>query len=542
MLNVGKVALKVVECLDSPNAIRQVFCIALLARILLPGQSQAAEVAPCLKASLEVDAAMTTAKLRVAAERPPEFGSPDWKLSGVQQPGFFDYTLDIRRSVLPEGREYPLVVRMDPDRAAINLRQLSGPATKNADRICETVALTVAGGERNELQSTTFGGYAFFKNGLPTQVSSITSDDRIPHHFVDSYTDWFHRSRKFYRSALGGETREVNSVLFLVDQDEEGQQSGCRYAGSALPGLLLIGLRPGCLTGRQEPPGDLRHFVAHETFHQWNYTISGVERDPTAQAFRLMLLEGGAELAAVLFNAQTKAAGDDVTERYLGAAAKGCVDAALGRQQSIVELVNSNNEYAYSCGAVYAFLSMAPDGRKPLDALARFWKPVLVAPDKPIRSRVPFVDAAFTARISSLPTANELFSATGYQLVAAKELTKGERFQVAVELLREISRNDCQGSYGLFTGADEIVIDPNLTQCQHLRAGGKPLNVGGFDIYIAPLQARAAWLSACDAGGTVPVAYKDSDLEATSVACASKPKNMFTPLRLLRVPQRETLP
>jgi len=81
-----------------------------------------------------------------------------------------------------------------------------------------------------------------------------------------------------------------------------------------------------------------------------------------------------------------------------------------------------------------------------------------------------------------------------------------------------------------------------LTQCQHLRAGGKPLNVGGFDIYIAPLQARAAWLSACDAGGTVPVAYKDSDLEATSVACASKPKNMFTPLRLLRVPQRETLP
>lgn len=525
----------IVSSAELGSIVKIFFSIILLTQVLLPRDLYAMQLGGCLKSKLAVNASMTKATLHIGADHRPKLDEQDWLISSHLNPGFYSYTLDIRRTVLPEGREYPSVIRLAPDTVIISLRKFMSSTSKDADRICEDVAVIADDQPAGQLPHAVIDGYVFVSNGRSMSAPHTLADKRISQIFVDYYVDSLKRSQKFYRSLLGAEKSDIVSVLFIInDVDDAG--SGCRYAGSSLPGLLLIGLRSGCLKKEQDIPEDLLHFIAHEAFHQWNFVVESEGYDVDQKSMRLMLLEGGAELAADLFLSQHKSGHGHSIEYYVNAATESCIDDAAYLHRPVVDLISGgDSQLAYPCGEVYTFLRMMSLTSEPISAFGRLWKSILSAPGSDIIGPDASLEAKFLRSGVSLEVFAKLFYMKGYLLSVAKQPDRSQGFRVAVELVREISRNDCSGTYGLYTGGGRIVIDPSLKQCHNLLAGGKPIAVDGFGLYEVPLEARRAWLAACDAASSVRVTYDGA--EPSNVTCISKPKDLYLPLHLSRISQ-----
>lgn len=512
---------------------------ALLAILLMWALSTANAWAgkhDCLASGLEVDTAMSKATLRVTSRNTPKLNLQEWRASRRTRSDEHVYTLDISRSLLPEGRRYPLIIRLAPSTVAINLQPLINPDDPQFERLCGDID---PGASQHPASSpvTVFEGYAFFSDGRPVPVPTMLADQGVPQVFRNQYQDWLEKAQKFYRRALGPERHSVSSVIFLLEQGANSQQ-GCHFSGSSLPGLLLIGLRAGCLDTSKGFPKDLSHFIAHEAFHQWNQDVQMMDSLP--QESRIMLLEGGAEMAASLFLSEVTGSKEQGIMRDVGAAAESCIDQAEYKKRPLNDLI-SGGEYqlAYSCGMVYTFLNLVRIDSDPAVALGTFWESTLQENSSPrFNERTDFNDA-FGARSPVQSAMTELLAQNGYALrETISGLSKDQQFRIAAELMREVSRNDCQGSYGLFTGGGVIVLDPEVKTCSSLRPGGKPVAVDGFDLGEHVLDARSAWISACRNGGAVSIDYSDNSAKPSIVSCQSPPRSLYTPFHLSRITPR----
>jgi hypothetical protein len=496
-----------------------------------------AESPDCYDSSLEVDGTMLAATLRVVAHKEPVLDLRQWQISGPGLPGEHVYTLKIGANLLPQGREYPAVIRIAPATVAISLRELIHPEKPGFERLCDHVELRQPGHSHRSSQKL-LEGYAFFQQSLPTSAPLMLADERIPEEFLGQYQKWLGRAQEFYRHVIGPRKQDVRSVLFLLDQDQ-ADQSGCRFSGSSLPGLLLIGLRGGCLNAAASFPGGLPHFIAHEAFHQWNQEVQQVQSLPRTS--RIMLLEGGAELAASVFLSQTDGSKADGIQRDVAAAAESCFDQAAYKRRPLNDLIGEGeHQLAYSCGMVYTFLRLVRIKSDPAVALGPFWEGMLAQPTSERSAEEVAFDDAFMAQPLLQKGMIDLLAKSGYTLqVATSGLDKNQQFRIAIELLREVSRNDCRGSYGLLTGGGEVVIDPEIERCKSLRPGGRPVAVGGFNLREEVLSARSAWLSACKNEEKVRIDYAESHTQPSVIHCLSPPKSLYTPYRLSPIEQRE---
>ncbi len=527
----GKAFIRLVPIAPKPWAL----LAALLLWALLTANAWAG-TRDCLASGLEVDTAMSKATLRVTARSTPKLNLQEWQASKRSRSDEHVYTLDISRSLLPEGRKYPLIIRLAPSTVAINLQPLINPDDSQFERLCGDIDP-----ETSQLPAsspvTLFEGYAFFSDGRPIPVPTLLADQGVPQAFRSQYQDWLEKAQTFYRRALGPEPHSVSSVIFLLEQGANTQQ-GCRFSGSSLPGLLLIGLRAGCLDTSKGFPNDLSHFIAHEAFHQWNQDVQMMESLP--QESRIMLLEGGAEMAASLFLSEVTGSKEQGITRDVGAAAESCIDQAEYKKRPLNDLI-SGGEYqlAYSCGMVYTFINLIRIDSDPAAALGAFWKSTLQDNSSSrFNGRTDF-NEAFGARSPVQNAMIELLAQNGYALrETISGLSKDQQFRIAAELMREVSRNDCHGNYGLFTGGGVIVLDPEVKTCSSLRPGEKPVAVDGFDFREHVLEARSAWISACRNGGAVSIDYSDSSAKPSIVSCQSPPRSLYTPFHLSRITPR----
>lgn len=490
----------------------------------------------CLASGLEVDTAMSKATLRVTSRGTPKLNLQEWQASKRSRSDKHVYTLDISRSLLPEGRKYPLIVKLAPSTVAINLQPLINPDDSQYEPLCGDIDLGTSQHPASS-QVTIFEGYVFFRDGRPIPVPTLLADQGVPQAFRSQYLDWLERAQKFYRGALGPEPHSVRSVIFLLDQGANTQQ-GCGFSGSSLPGLLLIGLRAGCLDPSKGFPIDLSHFIAHEAFHQWNQDVQMMDSLPRES--RIMLLEGGAEMAASLFLSEVTGSKEQGIMRDVGVAAESCLDQAEYKKRPLNDLI-SGGEYqlAYSCGMVYTFINLVRIDSDPAVALGKFWKGTLQDSSSSRLNVNTDFDEAFGARSPVQNAMIELLAQNGYALrETINGLSKDQQFRIAAELMREVSRNDCQGNYGLFTGGGVIVLDPKVKTCSSLRPGGKPVAVDGFDFREHALDARSAWISACHNGGAVSIDYSDSSAKPWIVSCQSPPRSLYTPFHLSRITPR----
>jgi len=507
----------------------------LLLWVLLTAKAWAGK-GDCLASGLDVDTAMSKATLRVTARSTPNLNLQKWQASKRSRSEEQVYTLDISRSLLPEGREYPLIIRLAPSTVAINLQPLINPGDSQFDSLCGDIDL---GTSQHPASSpvTVLEGYAFFSDGRPIPAPTLLADQGVPQAFMSQYRDWLELAQKFYRRALGPAPQGVSSVIFLLEGGANTQQ-GCRFSGSSLPGLLLIGLRAGCLDTSKGFPNDLSHFIAHEAFHQWNQDVQMM--DSLTQERRIMLLEGGAEMAASLFLSETDGSKEQGITRDVGAAAESCIDRARYKKRPLNDLISEGDyQLAYSCGMVYTFINLIRIDSDPTVALGTFWKTTLNKSSSSRFSGSTDFNGTFGARTPVQNTIIELLAQNGYALrETTNSLSKDQQFRIAAELMREISRNDCQGNYGLFTGGGVLVLDPEVKTCGALRPGGKPVTVDGFDLGEHVLDARSAWISACRNGGTVRIDYSRSSAEPSIVSCQSPPRSLYTPFHLSRITPR----
>lgn len=496
-----------------------------------------AGTADCYDSSLEVDDAMRVATLRVIARKVPMLDLRQWQVSGPALPGEHVYSLDIGASVLPEGRQYPAVIRIAPTAVAVSLREMIHPQKSTFDKICEHVELRYDGRSGQSSQNL-LEGYAIFQQRLSGSGPLLLADERVPEELLIQYRMWLGRAQNFYRSVIGPEKQDVRSIVFLLDQ-EKSDQSGCRFSGSSLPGLLLIGIRGGCLSADVGIPEGLPHFIAHEAFHQWNQGVQQVQSLPMAT--RIMLLEGGAELAASAFVSSNRGSTSHGLQRGVAAAAESCLDQVEYKQRPLNELIGEGeHQLSYSCGMLYTFLRLLRAGSDPIAALGPFWRSILVQPTSVRPDAEVAFDNAFMAEPLRQKKVNELLAESGYALHAATGgLDRDQQFRIAVELLREVSRNDCHGSYGLLTGGGEILIDPEIVRCDSLTPGGRPVAVDGFNLREEVLSARSAWLSACTNEAQVRISYADSHAHPSVVRCSLPPKSLYTPYRLSRMQEGE---
>lgn len=496
-----------------------------------------AGTADCYDSSLEVDEAMRVATLRVIAPKVPMLDLRQWQVSGPALPGEHVYSVNIGTSVLPEGRQYPAVIRIAPTAVAISLRELIHPHEAKFEKLCERVELRYAGRSR-QLSQDLLEGYAIFQQSFSGSVPLLLADEQVPEEFLIQYKIWLGRAQKFYRRAIGPERHDVRSIIFILDRDKSNQ-SGCRFSGSSLPGLLLIGLRRGCLSADGSIPGSLPHFIAHEAFHQWNQEVQQVQS--LSMPARMMLLEGGAEMAASVFVSSSSGSMAHDIQRSVAAAAESCLDQVEYKQRPLNELIREGeSQLSYSCGMLYTFLRLLRTKPDPVAALGPFWRGILVQPTSVRPAEEVAFDNAFMAKPLLQKEVNDLLAESGYALHAATGgLDLNQQFRIAVELLREVSRNDCHGSYGLLTGGGEVLIDPEIVRCDSLTPGGRPVAVDGFNLGEEVLSARSAWLSACTNEAQVRIDYADSHAQSSVVRCLFPPKSLYTPYRLSRIQEGE---
>ena len=97
---------------------------------------------------------------------------------------------------------------------------------------------------------------------------------------------------------------------------------------------------------------------------------------------------------------------------------------------------------------------------------------------------------------------------TGIRLETDSEPGGQQALTVAVGVMRDVLRNDCQGSYGLYTGK-QPQVEHNMKGCTHVRPGLHPQALAGFDLLLTPMAARRAWLEACHTRMTVRMTYAE---------------------------------
>lgn len=484
----------------------------------------------CLLGGLEVDMATSKATLRVASESVPMLDLQRWQASDFSRPGDYVFTLDISSTVLPKGREYPMVIKLGPQTVAINVRHLINSDGSKFDRLCSSLNLGHPTG-RKDPPVALLQGYALFVGGHAMPIANVQADQRVPQKVLKKYEGWLRRAQVFYRNALGPEKIDLHSMIFLVEGGADARK-GCEFNGSSLPGLLLIGVREGCFSASARFAEELPRFIAHEAFHQWNQDIEKVRY--LAPETRMMLLEGGAQMAASLFLAEAGGREQRGTAHDVAAAAESCVDQAGGQRRSLkLLLAEGEHQLAYSCGMVYTFLRLVRINQDPAIALGPLWTYLLQsAVSSPAPGDVA-LNEVFGGEILLKDNLVEIFAQNGYMLHAETgDLSRGQQFRVAVELMREVSRNDCRGKYGFFTGGGEVVIDPEIKGCRSLRVGGTPISVNGFNLRNQVMLARSAWLSACQSKGNVRVDYSSDHAAPSMVSCRSPPAYLYSPLRL----------
>jgi hypothetical protein len=503
--------------------------LAAIAIISTAKVALASEARVCVTATLGVDLEQTTATLEVPSLQRRLPSKSFWRATGVTNSGIQRYSLRIDATLIPEGRQYPVVIRLGKNVIAISLRDFLEKSSEYSKVLCDSVAFGV-GETSTTISLTRLGGYVFLKNGQPFLPLSMIADDRVPIKFTDGYLDWQGKAQTYYERLLGHVRKETVSILFLLDQGTD--QPGCRYEGSALPGLLLIGLRRGCLDPSQDSPPGLTHFVAHEVFHQWNYGLAVGGIDSTQQAFRLMQLEGGAELAAHM----VESASDSGLEQFVGNAAEACLASIGSGELSITARISSGGtDLAYSCGVVYVFLSAISKGRDIEDGFRNLWLQLINGGSDSSPEKRGELEEEFSALGSPKETLIRLFQRARYQLAEAQHLNADQRFGVAMELVRSMQHSDCNGSHGFFTGGGKIILDIRLESCRSFLPGHAPMTIAGFDIYASPLLASMAWQKACERTDTVTVEYAEPGVTPSLVRCLSKYQPRFNPLQLTRL-------
>ena len=373
---------------------------------------------------------------------------------------------------------------------------------------------------------------AYLEAGRWDRLVATQTDSRVPKKLADAYLSIVDGARDFYESLLGKESHPVASVVFITDSQGD-RSNGCDFSGSSLPGLLLIGLRSGCMDENVVISKGLLHFVAHETFHQWNFGVGDFARPSPDEAVRMMLLEGGAELAADFFLSKHD---KRPVENYLAPQLEDCLEGQASSEVSVSEsIVKGDSSSAYTCGAVYVFLRSSSLSGDPLLGFQQLWKQLIAAPKMANVSDAK-IDRAFYERSNFRQSLSLELSESNYELRNARGPNASQRFRIATDLMREVLRNDCNGRYGLYTGNGVLMIDPDLQGCRSIIRGKKPESIGGKDIYLDPLTAREAWLSSCKSQGTVDFRYSD-DKAVSKVTCTSEPRGQaYVPLELIRSP------
>jgi hypothetical protein len=416
------------------------------------------------------------------------------------------FTRRIDRSTAAEGRSYPGVVNTG-NAVVVDIRAFQFPGASEQDWCAQVAA------------KSPFAGCAIRAGFLVLTRSPLS--DRRPIFSGPEFDAAFSKrvraavsgAANFYAMRMGG-NRDYFVVLYALPG---GSASDCDSVGGTLPGLLLLGISRGCAA-----PGPLSsamdHFFAHETFHLWNHPLAPLAaKDPVA----MMFLEGGANFAADL--RENAARGRRAFRDRVSDAIYECTNYDTGSRPALAMQIAAEPRIAYSCGTALMFgLSGGRAGRyfammRSVIAenvgtdLAMRLHDVVTRPDTVL------LWEGFQEAGQWLGDFQKVIAIAGYRLDTESEPSGSQALGVAVDVIKDVLRNDCHGSYGLYTDAHPR-IDPALRGCEQVRPGLHPQALAGFDLFSASMSARKAWLEACRTGKAVRMTYAEG--LGSEVKCA----------------------
>lgn len=352
------------------------FAICLLCAMLSFRTFATEQTHKCLPAEVTIDSANRSARLSVRTHKPPllDLGiwHPSTDTSVTQNKEKYEFFADISHNNIPNGREYPRIIRISPDIVAINFSNLITKHDGN-DTICESLLVN-----RRKLKNTTLletTGFLILINGRQSLGKSLFASNELGLSTVDTYAKVRKSSTEYFRSLFGEPKRRVVSVLFINDQALDDKT--CRFNGSSLPGLLLIGIGRQCLK-EDKPPEGFEHYIAHETFHQWNYTLANQSDSPDT----LLLVEGGAEFASTLYLSRAKdnLKSDQSAIRESVPAIKQCMQTEKENHASVEKMIlGGNSTISYPCGALFNLLLSLRPSNYITDEFAKYWLKLLTA-------------------------------------------------------------------------------------------------------------------------------------------------------------------
>ncbi|MDR6935678.1 hypothetical protein [Luteibacter sp. 3190] len=468
----------------------------------------------CAVASAASGAETTWATVTISSSR--DFSpSPGWEKGG--RPGHWVYTRDVVKTVPAEGREYPPVV-VTQGAAAVDVRPFSDALTSHSSP-CEAVQI-----DRRDVTCAYRSGYLVL-----TKSTELLHIDTV---FGRRESDWIARQLRRDRAEFSrelGEKADPVVLVYLLPWAE----GACGTLGGVREGLMLLGISRACVDKEHRP--ELSHFLAHETFHLWNYIVAPrAGTDPWA----MMVLEGGAEWAADLVTSGGQS--DQPLATSLADRIFSCASSLAGDTRSAYAIVKAQPSIAYNCGAVYVFeKSIVTFGES--NARSRFfsWTRAEVtsaaASSKPAREPTGVasegaVEATYRGTGNWLDATAAWMSAHGVRVRLDGPPTLSQARRMNIDIVRDVLKNDCAGRYGLYT--DGIPrIDPVLKGCRTMSVGGQPVSLNGESLQANPVGAAEAWASACKKGEAVTVRYLDGRQE-------SKPrcsKNGLVPIRTVGI-------
>lgn len=284
---------------------------------------------------------------------------------------------------------------------------------------------------------------------------------------------------------------------------------------------------------RVGPLLDLQHFVAHEVAHWWN---AGVYHSDAGRAW---LHEGHADWLALLLTQQAGLRSAGELQATIAQAVADCQ--SLRDETPAVRLPKGRGagKDAYQCGMALwalAHLGRMQPGQDALHSLA-------AAHQRPagVLTEAGFADWADDGAAGPWHTLL-LDERQGFrsgfvkawsvwaeqrQAQASADLNRGQRMQLAAQLMASLMRADCQGQVGFWTLQDAFRTD-TVPACQQIKGEQEVVSIAGEAPIERPMEAWAAARALCE--GTearLPLGLRSGG--SWSLACPSEALQMPAP-------------
>lgn len=272
---------------------------------------------------------------------------------------------------------------------------------------------------------------------------------------------------------------------------------------------------------------NLQQFVAHEAAHWWN---AGVFHSDSRRAW---LHEGHAEWVALLLTHQAGLRSAREVQEALAQSIGRCQSIRDDTPAAVLPPGRGAGMDAYECGLALwtlAHLQRAEPGDDPLRRLADAHR---LAPGLLTEASVAdWADKGATGPIHTLLLDEHQGFRSGFiQAWSAyadlrwarrsDELSQGQRFQQAGELMATLMKADCQGQIGFWTLQDAFKLD-KVSTCARLKGGQEVTAIAGVRTLESPLEAWAAVNAAC-AGKDAPLPLTLRSGEVLNLACPAQP-------------------